>query len=265
MIRNYISVIFFGIAGLMPALSYSQLVSIERDVVASTGNFAIIDNDINFEYTVGETMVTTISDSNNLYFLTQGFNQSGESPLLPPLRFDQEVEMAQCPDIQDGSITIAPDPRGCPGPYTIEIRSNGFVDEVADISGSYTFSNLDSGKYIVSVRGFTLCAERDTIEIGLKNNTCDLKYYSGITPNGDGKNDFWEIDNVEINFPNQVKIFDRWGNIVWEANNYDNRDVSWRGENSSGALLPSGTYYYIIEVDGTRSSDQRSGWIQLIR
>lgn len=245
--------------------SWAQLPSIERYVLASAGGYGETSQNLNFTYTVGEAAVTTISDSNGVYTLTQGFNQPGESPLLPPLRFDWDNTLVQCPDVLDGTITVTPDPDGCPGPYSIEFQANGSVERVENIVGSHTFRDLDSGTYVILVRGFTLCSDVDTVRLELKNNTCDSRFYSGITPNGDGKNDYWEIDNIEISQPNEVMIFDRWGNVVWEASNYNNRDIVWRGENQGGAPLPTGTYFFTISIDGGRSPGEKSGWVQVIR
>ncbi len=70
-----------------------------------------------------------------------------------------------------------------------------------------------------------------------------------ITANGDGINDVFEITNLEgCGYIFQVKIFNRWGNMIYESNDYQN---DWGGnspDNSMGGsgMLPSGTYYYII-------------------
>lgn len=73
--------------------------------------------------------------------------------------------------------------------------------------------------------------------------------FNAITPNGDGRNDalvFDELANSK-DFPNnELIIFNRWGDIVYEVRPYDN---TWEGTNSSGQPLPDGTYYYILRLD----------------
>ncbi len=66
-----------------------------------------------------------------------------------------------------------------------------------------------------------------------------------VTPNGDGFNDQWEIDLDK--FPNaQVTIFDRWGEIVYESQNYAN---DWAGTfKNTGRKVADGTYFYILKV-----------------
>ena len=56
-------------------------------------------------------------------------------------------------------------------------------------------------------------------------------------------------------------IFNRWGNRVWEKDNYNNDDVVWEGKNLRDENLPQGTYFYIITVD----QKKYKGWVELTR
>lgn len=72
-----------------------------------------------------------------------------------------------------------------------------------------------------------------------------------ITPNGDGKNDTWRIEGIENFKKTKVMVFNRWGNKVYEMDQYDN---SWSGKANRSVVvgdnkLSSGTYYYIVELD----------------
>lgn len=73
--------------------------------------------------------------------------------------------------------------------------------------------------------------------------------YNAITPNGDGLNEFLVFDLLEFNpedYPdNSIIIFNRWGDILYEAEPYNN---DWDGRNQSGGELPEGTYYYILRL-----------------
>ena len=88
-----------------------------------------------------------------------------------------------------------------------------------------------------------------TVNADTPCNLDDLVVSKTITSNGDGINDLFEISGLEAcNYTYQLKIFNRWGNIVYESNDYTN---DWGGiapDNSLGnsGMLPSGTYYYII-------------------
>lgn len=112
--------------------------------------------------------------------------------------------------------------------------------------------------YTVTGVGFG-CTTIDTVTVDISNGT--LVFYTGITPNGDGSNDTWVIDNIELYPNNTVAIFNRWGIQVWSGNNYNNSSVVWKGDNSSGQPLPDATYYYVAKVNGTTYK----GWVQLTR
>jgi gliding motility-associated-like protein len=85
---------------------------------------------------------------------------------------------------------------------------------------------------------------------GLSESTTVLfKLYSGqilvnniLTPNGDGKNDFWKIENLEMYPINEVLVFDKMGKMVYRQKNYQQ---DWDGS-FEGVPLNSGTYYYQI-------------------
>ncbi len=75
----------------------------------------------------------------------------------------------------------------------------------------------------------------------------------GFSPNGDGMNDFWKIDGIE-NYPNNiVRVFNRWGNIVFEVRGYDNQSRKWTSQSNVGLIIgarqvPDGTYFYVIDL-----------------
>jgi len=80
----------------------------------------------------------------------------------------------------------------------------------------------------------------------------------GLTPNGDGKNDYFRIYLPRDRY-NELVIFNRWGNMVYREENFMRDDqTGWDGRNLNGELLPDDTYYYIIKVDGDST---RSGFI----
>lgn len=97
-----------------------------------------------------------------------------------------------------------------------------------------------------------------------------LEVYNGISPNGDGKNDFFYLKGIEHYPDNIVEIYNRWGVLVYEAKGYNNTDVRFDGYSrgratiNKGKLLPTGTYFYILKYkseDG-RAKD-RSGYLYI--
>ena len=72
----------------------------------------------------------------------------------------------------------------------------------------------------------------------------DLRAYNAFSPNGDGINDYFEIEHSE-RFPEmQVEIYNRWGSLLYSSKGYDS-GKNWDG-NYKGKEAPVGTYYYVI-------------------
>ena len=131
---------------------------------------------------------------------------------------------------------------GLPGNEVNEIESAGeYVLDIHCSSGS-NFS-ID-----VIIEPFTL-------------PPCELEFYNTITPSNDLN--YWVIENIDNSQfeDNKVQILNRWGAVVWEANGYNNGDIRWEGTDQDGDILPQGTYYYIVEVNGILFT----GYIELIR
>ncbi len=71
---------------------------------------------------------------------------------------------------------------------------------------------------------------------------------TAFTPNNDGDNDVWEIVNLDAHFPkNKVKVFNRWGNLLFESNEGNYAMNPWDGM-YNGEPVPVGSYYFIIET-----------------
>ncbi|MEL7148710.1 MAG: gliding motility-associated C-terminal domain-containing protein, partial [Bacteroidota bacterium] len=87
-----------------------------------------------------------------------------------------------------------------------------------------------------------------------------------ISPfNVDGLNDFFAIavegdyNGLDEFEDTKVVIFNRWGNIVWETDRYDNTDRSSRfeGKNFEGRDLPAGSYYFVIDLKPLQGGEER--------
>jgi gliding motility-associated-like protein len=80
-----------------------------------------------------------------------------------------------------------------------------------------------------------------------------------ITPNGDGKNEFWYIENLDT-YPNcKVQVFTRTGQLVFESKGYK---TPWNGT-LNGKTLPIDTYYYIIEPGNGRKAI--TGYVTILK
>lgn len=79
-----------------------------------------------------------------------------------------------------------------------------------------------------------------------------------FTPNGDGYNDVWKVDNTKVIPPFSLRVYNRAGSLVYSSENYNN---DWKGD-FNGNPLPKGTYYYVI-VD--HNGKEYRGTISIIR
>jgi gliding motility-associated-like protein len=125
-------------------------------------------------------------------------------------------------------------------------------------SASTTISSLTTiGKYTFIWTNPNGCT--DSVAITVISSVPPETIIPNIfTPNGDGKNDVFEIARIE-NFPgSELIIFNRWGNEVYKSANYLN---TWDGSD-----LADGTYFYILNRrESTGSIKVIKGWVYLKR
>jgi len=202
--------------------------------------------------------------------------------------WDNGLGVGQSHIVAPGSDTLyvvsVTDINNCVGRDTVQITVDGFTiiasndtticlgtEASLNVSGGsgYNWDNgLGAGEnHIVSPTVETIyivtaeengCITTDTVTIGM--NTMCFNIPNVFTPNGDGTNDVWNIRGLE-DYPDiTVKVFNRWGDSVFESN--AGYTEPWDGT-YNGTSSPSATYYYIIVLgDG---EDGMSGTINIIR
>jgi gliding motility-associated-like protein len=89
------------------------------------------------------------------------------------------------------------------------------------------------------------CADSDQVTVTVRP---PIRIPNAFTPNGDGRDDTWQIEFIEQFPDNTVTVFNRWGNKIFSANNYS-RANEWRGD-INGQPAPVGTYYYVVVTKG---------------
>ena len=149
-----------------------------------------------------------------------GINSSSISILTPPLH---------------GFATVSADSLIIYAPEESYIGQDEFIYQVCDY-----FQNCDNAKVLVFIN--------------------DVPFFipEAFSPNGDGINDKFEIKGLAKYNTVQIEIFNRWGNIVYQSNNYGNKigqSGFWDGTATNGVRIgsgpvPSGTYYYILTLNG---------------
>jgi gliding motility-associated-like protein len=112
---------------------------------------------------------------------------------------------------------------------------------------SQDLANIEAGTYSLTITDAHQCTysqEYTVACVGLNQ----LIVPSFISPNGDGLNDFWIIENLEQYLSVSVKIYNRWGSPVYWTEQYTNNWAGTPKTSSTDAVLPAGTYYYFIDT-----------------
>lgn len=116
-----------------------------------------------------------------------------------------------------------------------------------------------SGTYTVKVTNASGCSSEQSFAVTVRDDFQAISATNLLTPNGDGINDVWKVENIDVYPNNEVMVFDRAGRVLYRKKGYDN---SWNGT-VNGAALTEGTYYYVIDFGNGKL--KQKGFITLIR
>ena len=136
--------------------------------------------------------------------------------------------------------------------YTYE-WSNGETNNI--------INNLFSGDYWLTITDANGC-----VFTNYYNVEVELVVPSVITPNADGKNDKFRITNINAFEQVDIKIFNRWGDIIFDyagtGIGYEDPEKQWDGTYNS-LELPMGSYVYIIDLKNDK--DPSTGTVTIVR
>jgi gliding motility-associated-like protein len=124
---------------------------------------------------------------------------------------------------------------------------------------SPTATPVSTSNYILTVTDVNSCVNSDTVLVTVIPITFDGMISNVFSPNGDGINDTWFIENIKYYPNNEVTIYNIYGNTVYTKKAYNNE---WDGT-YNGAALPDGTYYYIVKID--ESSNALKGSLDILK
>ena len=170
--------------------------------------------------------------------------------LEPPI--DLQLECSQvnpsCVDANNGSISLTVTGGNSIGlEYFYSINGADYLPFETE-GNEFIIENLEIGEYDIRVKDIKGCEESCNIILETYNEEC-LEVPTLITPNGDRYNDLWEIENIDNFYPNaQIKIHNRWGQLIYEHNEGNYYDNMWDGTHE-GENLPIGAYYFIINCN----------------
>ncbi len=176
---------------------------------------------------------------------------AGQSVLIPLASFISDLNN----NIDFNSIKVTNGP-----------RSNAVASFDANYDLTLDYSNTPfagTDQITIEVCDFLNACAQITLEIEVDG---EIVVHNGISPNEDGKNDYFKIENIQFLEPeNKVSIFNRWGDRVFEIGNYDSSIESKRfnGLSDSGKELASGIYFYHIVFTSGRPG--LSGYLTLKR
>jgi gliding motility-associated-like protein len=158
----------------------------------------------------------------------------------------------------------------------LTITYDGFVNGetvavLGEVPVSSTMANKDSsvGTYVIELTSVTDANYEIEIIEGILSITSDLdgnvlsiqKSY-GISPNGDGVNATWNINDIEKYPNNRVQIFNRSGKMVYEKRGYNNTFDGFSNKISSRRKLPVGPYYFVLELN-VAGAPPIKGWLYI--
>lgn len=143
------------------------------------------------------------------------------------------------------------------------LAGSGNITSPGDPNSTVTGLALGSNVFVWTLNNGACGSTSDTVRIVLKD-CLSLKIPNAFSPNEDGVNDIYTIENIQYYPQNTFVVFNRWGNKVFEATPYTN---TWDGTSQFGSafgeLLPESTYYYVLDP-GT-GDEAFTGYIYLRR
>ena len=176
-----------------------------------------------FDVTEGGTYAVTVTNTTTNCVNTDNIMVSFSSE---PATFDANLIS---PAFSSGLATIQAIATGGFGTYEYSINA-------IDWQSSPVFSNLPNGSYTVYVRDIQSCGFLFSEEIQT------ITYPNYFTPNGDGYNDFWNV-NLPLDYEGMIFIYDRYGKLLKQISP---QSIGWDGT-FTGNLLPSTDYWFKVE------------------
>jgi len=133
------------------------------------------------------------------------------------------------PTVSDGTATITVN--------GIPVVSGTPSDALPLAVGNNTITVVVKAQDGVTIDTYTVVVYRGEAQ-------ADINCNNVLTPNGDGKNDYWVIKDIELYPQNNVIIFDKGGRLIYSKKSYNNE---WDGT-LNGHPLAEGTYYFVVDL-----------------
>ena len=227
-------------------------------IETNTVNLSVCENELPYTW---NGLIFTSADTQIINLLNSSGCDStiniNLSVIANPLAPNTSGDMEYCINEQPDPLEVS----GSSGSYTwyadtelLEILSNNaqYTPEVNSGNINYYVTTTENG------------CESPAQIITIEFQACSIIIPSAFTPNGDEINDFWEINDIDLIYPNNiVQVFNRWGNKIYESKKGSYEQMPWNGE-INGTPLPLATYYYIINYND-QSIKSSNGIVSILK
>jgi len=190
--------------------------------------------------------ILTITDANNCtkdQFLTIAE--------IEPMQSFMSAEFVFCKDDNSGSVRVFVSEGNPPFRFWWSTDTILFIEH----DSFSVINDLYPGEYTVTIEDAQGCVTRDTVVVATNPDIC-LKVHKVFSPNEDGINDYWEIENIHLYENALVEVYSKSGRRIFRRRNYKNAlksatddIIAFGGQDDEGNRIPSATYYYIINLE----------------
>jgi gliding motility-associated-like protein len=232
-----------------PALTFSCEGFVNGDDVSVLDNALVPSTEATSASPVGTyAIVLTGGDDNN-------YDLIPEDGILTVTRISQTVTFVSWPPELLVTKTGALQATASSG---LQVLFESTDESRASVSGS-TLLGVSRGSVVIRAyqpgdNNYDAAEATVTVEIiSSHSNIMNL-----FTPNNDGYNDHWEITGIESFGTHDIRVFNRWGKLVFSSTSYEN---DWDGT-CDGVALPSAAYYYVIK---TADGGTITGTVNIVR
>ncbi|TRZ42882.1 gliding motility-associated C-terminal domain-containing protein [Robertkochia solimangrovi] len=133
-------------------------------------------------------------------------------------------------------------------PVTLE---NGYMDPFDYNVGEYIFTYRSTEGDCGTIVTFSVNIHDECVVLPC-SSASDISISKAVTPNGDSYNEYFTVKGVnqDCGFTLKVRIYNRWGTLVYSSDDYRN---DWNGLTTNGSVgsadrVPAGTYYYVVTL-----------------
>ncbi|HEY8400416.1 MAG TPA: gliding motility-associated C-terminal domain-containing protein, partial [Cytophagaceae bacterium] len=268
----------------MPSSDAGKLTADVNNVCVGTNSGVLTA--VDFNGTIVNWLLYTNDILSNPTVINSTSDKLTFSDLVESTYYRVVVKNETCPHDTSAPFRIAVNPLSQPGIITMEsngdgtgkLHLSGYIGSIqyweASTDNFNTVTvipntmdeltvNLAEGKKYRAIIQSGVCSSVESPVFNIPG----FIVYTTFTPNNDGIDDIWVIEGIDAYADNTVKVFNRWGDLVYKESGYNNLDKAWDGSSNSGFLignmpLPEGSYFYQIE---TSSGVVISGYVILKR